>query len=148
MEKHEQLRQEYLLALEAYVQQLKNSEAGCRQNGDKEGYVREKVKINVVEIFQKMFTVSFHNIYVKREIPNFAQYEEAYAKKENQLCAAYLAYFEKIPGPWREKAEKDRRFGRMAEYETEQLKLQAAGQVQALFMEHFNRLFNGGSSHD
>jgi hypothetical protein len=52
-----------------------------------------------------------------------------------------MGFFEKIPAPWREKAEKDQRFGRMSEYETEQVKLQLADEVKALFIAHFNQIF-------
>lgn len=143
MEQHEQLQKDYMQALEGYIQQLKSNEADWRQKGDKEGLVQEKVKANVVDIFQKMFTVSFNNVYVKRQIPDFVKYEEAYSEKEQRLYAAYMGYFEKISAPWREKAEKDQKFGRIAEYETEQLKLQLADEVKALFIEHFNRAFGG-----
>lgn len=140
MEKHEQLVQEYSQALQGYIQQLKDAEASCKAAGDKEGMVREKVKGNVVDIFQKMFTVSYNNVYVKRQIPDFAKYDQ-YPEKHEQLRAAYLDFFTKIPTPWREKAEKDKQFGRMGEYETEQVKLQLADEVKALFAEHYNRVF-------
>lgn len=143
MERHEQLQKEYLQVLEGYIQQLKVNEANFRMNGDKEALVREKVKANVVDIFQKMFTVSYNNVYVKRQIPDFVKYEEAYGEKEQRLYAAYMDYFEKIPRSWREKAEKDKKFGRIAEYETEQIKLQLADEVQSLFIEHFHRIFGG-----
>lgn len=141
MEKHEELYQEYTQRLGQYIAALKEAETEHKEKGDQAAVIRQKVKGNVAEIFQKMFQISYNNTYVKRQIPDFVKYEETYPERHERLQAAYLDFFNKIPAPWREKAEKDQRFGRQAEFATEQLKLAIAEELKALFIGCYTRIY-------
>ncbi len=81
----------------------------------------EKIRLNVVEIFSKMFKISS------------AQNPEA-------LKTKYLSFFDKITTPWHLNREKALEFGRDRERFIEDLKTQEAEVLRLRFEEYFSQI--------
>ncbi len=81
----------------------------------------EKIKLNVVEIFSTMFSISFTDDPVA-------------------LKAKYLSFFEKITSPWHLNREKALEFEQEMERIVEDVKIQEADELKIRFEAYFNQM--------
>ncbi|MCK4259169.1 MAG: hypothetical protein KAX49_09330 [Halanaerobiales bacterium] len=143
MKKNEQLKLEYLETLDKVIKDLNQKALKAKEGGSMDEFILGKIKCNVVDIFQKMFNTSYQNVYVALKIPHLKEHIAQYENKHEQLYAAYMSFFEKISAPWKEKALKDKEFGKLEDYHKEQEKLNMAEEVKKIFKEHYQRIFGG-----
>lgn len=127
----EQLKGDYLKELTSLIDGWKENSTRLRKEESMDEAILESIKVNVGDIFFKMFNVSYNN-----SCKNINSEEEELKK----LKAAYLAFFDKIPAPWKEKAEKDKEHNMMEELYKEQIKLETAELVKDLFLEHYKKI--------
>jgi hypothetical protein len=126
----ERLKEEYMKELGELIDELKEKSADLNREGSKDEAVFENIKLNIVDIFQKMFNISYNNS-CKKMYPEDEEIEK--------LQKSYLAFFDKIPAPWKEKMAKDKDHNMMEECFKEQIKLETADQVKNLFIKHYDR---------
>lgn len=141
LQKHERLFQEFNNTLDAMMQKINDEAMNAKQVGDQTSFVHGQIKKNVVDIFQKMYKVSYNNVYVKPQIPDLVKIIEQHDSREEQFFATYLSFFNKIPTPWKEKAEKDQKFGKIEECKKEQSKLQIADEIKELFVTNYKKVY-------
>ncbi len=127
----EQLKEEYLKQVTTLINEWKDNSIELRNEGANDEAVLENIKVNVGDIFYKMFNISYNNSCKKVEPA------EVELKK---LYTSYLAFFDKIPAPWKEKLKKDKEYNMMEEYYKEQLKLETADKIKNLFIEYYETL--------
>ncbi|MCQ4925684.1 hypothetical protein NE686_21485 [Tissierella carlieri] len=81
----------------------------------------EKVRLNIVEIFYKMFNISLSD-------------------NPMALRERYLGFFDKITEPWHINKEKALEFGKEKEVIIEDIKIQEAEELKNRFKEYYNQL--------
>ncbi|WP_055669852.1 hypothetical protein [Desnuesiella massiliensis] len=128
----EQLKEEYLKEITTLINTWKENSSRLGKEGAKDEAILETIKVNVGDIFYKMFNISYNNSCKKVE----ADHVEL-----NKLSKAYLAFFDKIPAPWKEKMVKDKQFNMMEEYYKEEIKLATADKLKNLFIEYYHRFY-------
>lgn len=124
------LKEEYLKEIEAMINEYRHNSAELRKEGSDDGAILENIKLNVCDIFFKMFNISYNKS---------CKNSDDEKTKLNNLSDTYLAFFEKIPAPWKEKMLKDKEFNMMKEYYIEEIKLDTADKMKKLFMEYYDR---------
>ena len=140
MNLHEKLKETYQAELAQRVQGWKERAEELNLAGAQDDSIMEKIKINVGEIFLKMFEVSYNNVYGNPKIKLPSMGGALTGGKEELLKKTYLEFFNKIPAPWKIKAEKDKQHNMHEEYHKECLKLETAEDIKALFLRHFEAL--------
>ncbi len=121
-------------AYEAFIikfqEELRDAIKGCREKeeelsteGAQDEAVMEKIKLNITDIFHKMFLLSLKRVNVLQPAP-FSQLKEA-----------YLPFFTRIPASWKEKAQKDKEYNRVLEGIIEEIKLKRAREIEARFID-------------
>lgn len=80
-----------------------------------------KVRINIVEIFHKMFNISLSD-------------------NPEDLREKYLGFFDKIAGPWYRNKEKALEFDNEMEAIIEDIKIQEAEELKNQFKEYYGQL--------
>lgn len=133
MSHYKQLKEDYLLALAALIDNWKNNAIELRANNSTDEAILEQIKVNVGDIFYKIFNVSYKNTYknTKNDQCTEIQYEKLYT--------SYLTFFNKIPAPWKEKALKDKEHNIMDEYYKEELKLATVDKIKNLFIDYYEK---------
>jgi hypothetical protein len=127
----EQLKEEYLKAVTTLINKWKESSIRLKNEGANDEAILENIKVNVGDVFYKMFNISYNNSCKKVESA------EVELKK---LYTSYLAFFDKIPAPWKEKLIKNKEYNMMEEYYKEELKLETAEEMKNLFIQYYERL--------
>lgn len=117
MDTCERLKEEYLKEVEGMINEYRHNSAGLRKEDSDDGAILENIKLNVCDIFFKMFNISYNKSCMNSDDEK---------TKLNNLSDTYLAFFEKIPAPWKEKMVKDKEFNMMKEYYIEEIKLDTA----------------------
>lgn len=133
MERHEELYSKYFVDLEEIMKELEEKEGAFKEEGNGNGLILKKIEKNVIDIFMKMLKISYDNVYVKTNTNT--------ASKEQQFYSGYMAMFDKITTPWVQKAEKDKKFGRIEEYEKEQVKMRMAEDIKEQFKLKFREIY-------
>lgn len=117
----------------------KNIEDLNAQHCDDEANL-EKIKLNIVDIFSKMFNASYKAVYGASRnavLKNVVESnEDSYAK----LYEAYMIYFERIPASWVEKREKSKALGLTKEFIIEDMKLNTKEEIKELFIKLYNSI--------
>lgn len=131
MKKTEQLKRVYLEELEALLNVYRQNSIELANNSSEDEAILEKIKMNICDIFFKMFNVSYN-----KSCKNV----ESEEIELNKLKEAYLDFFEKIPLSWKEKMEKDKSFNMMEEFYKEEIKLEVADKLKRMFLEHYERV--------
>lgn len=113
---------------ESYLTYLKERQSNIKaliENLQKEERIDEanleKIKLNIVDIFSKMFNISITNNYE--------------ASKEK-----YLDYFDKITTPWHTNKLKAIEFGKEQESIMENIKIQEAEELKSKFKEYYSQI--------
>lgn len=127
----EQLKEEYLKEVTVLINQWKENSIRLANEGANDEAILENIKVNVGDIFYKMFTISYNKC-CKNVEPSEVELKKLYT--------SFLAFFDKIPAPWKEKLVKDKEYNMMEEYYKEQLKLETADKIKKLFIEYYERL--------
>jgi len=81
----------------------------------------EKIRLNIVDIFSKMFNISINN--------------DCEALKEK-----YLGYFDRITNPWHINKTKAEEFKKEQEAIIEEIKIQEADELKAKFIEYYSQI--------
>lgn len=81
----------------------------------------QKIRLNIVEIFYKMFNISLSDNPV-------------------ELREKYLNFFDKITDPWHINKEKALEFGNVEEVIIEDLKMQEAGELKKQFENYYDQM--------
>jgi len=81
----------------------------------------QKIRLNIVEIFHKMFNISLSDNPV-------------------ELKEKYLNFFDKITEPWYINKEKALEFGKEEEVIIEELKIQEAEELKIQFKDYYNQM--------
>lgn len=126
----EQLKGEYLKEITVLIDGWKENASRLKKQESMDEAILENIKVNVAEIFYKMFIVSYN-----KSCKNVLAEEE----ELKNLHDAYLAFFDKIPAPWKVKAEKDKQHNMMEEFYKEQIKLETADKVKDLFVKYYKK---------
>lgn len=137
MESGELLREEYMKLLKTQIDAHLNKSNALKEQDFIDEHNFEKIKLNVVEIFLKMFYASFNDVYgnqANTELTSNEKYEKLYSK--------YMAFFERIPSSWIEKSKKAKELKMVKEYVIEELKINTANEVKELFIEQYNKFKN------
>lgn len=128
----EQLKENYLKEIKTLIDTWKENSTRLGKEGSKDEAILETIKVNVGEIFYKMFTISYNNSCKNIDVDHV---------ELNKLSKAYLAFFDKIPAPWKEKMVKDKQYNMMEEYYKEEIKLDTADKIKNLFIEYYHRFY-------
>lgn len=131
MERCEILKEAYVNEIQSLINNYKDKSVELRKQGAGDEAILENIKVNVIDIFSKMFQISYDKVCNGKD--------EDHIKLDN-LYEIYLAYFDKISKSWIEKREKDKEHGMMKEYYIEQIKLDTADMVKNLFLDHYNKI--------
>ena len=126
----EELKEEYSKNITELMNTLKENAKRLNLEGSEDEAILENIKVNVVDIFYKMFHVSYN-----KTCKNIEQH----AIELDKLKVAYFEFFHKIPAAWVENMAKAKEHNLMEEYYKEEIKLETVGAVKELFIEHFNR---------
>lgn len=127
----EQLKVEYLGELQELINVLKEKSLKLAEEGSEDEAILEKIKGNVVDIFYKLFNVSYRKVCSSEE----GREQELLRKLSQQ----YFNFFNKIPEPWKEKMVKDKEFNMMEEYFKEEIKIKTSEQIKDIFIKYFNK---------
>jgi len=137
VEKSKQLYDAFLKDIENLIKE-NQGDGGSRKDRQ---YIEKRMRLNVVEIFQRMFVMFYNNIFVELKNKEFEKYIEDYPSKEQGLKQAFRDIYDKITAPWVEKSKKDKTFGREEEYQKELLKLDTADKIRALFDDQYKNIY-------
>lgn len=116
------LKEDYLNFLNMREESLKRSIEDLQRQEYRDEANLEKIRLNVVEIFHKMFNISFSNDPV-------------------ELKDKYLNFFDKITTPWRVNREKAIEFGKDREAIIEELKIEEAEKLKIKFKDYYEKIF-------
>ncbi len=115
------LKEEYFKFLEEKQENLEKIIEDLQKQECLDEANLEKVKLNIIEIFYKMFNISLsHNPIALRE--------------------KYLGFFDKITEPWHINKDKALKFGREKEVIIEDIKIQEAEELKKRFKKYYNQL--------
>lgn len=115
------LKEKYLTFLEEKQKNLKELIEDLQEQGSIDEVNLEKVRLNIVEIFSKMFNISIS--------------DNSIVLKEK-----YLSFFDKITKPWYTNKEKALEFGIEKEAIIEEIKIQEAEELKKQFKEYYNQI--------
>lgn len=130
MELCEELKKDYLGKLEELLKGYNEKSKELRKQGANDGAILETIKGNIVDIFCKVFNVSYNKSCKSNKVQK---------EKFKDLSMMYLAFFDKIPAPWKEKMAKDKEHDMMEEYYIEEIKLETAEKVKVIFLEYHDK---------
>lgn len=128
----EQLKEEYLNKVTELINQWKEHAIKLKKEDSQDEAILESIKVNVGDIFYKMFNISYNNS---------CKNVESVEVELKKLSKAYLAFFDKIPAPWKEKMAKDKEYNKMEDYYKEEIKLETADMIKSLFIEYYERVY-------
>lgn len=127
----EELKVEYLGELQELTNDLKEKSLKLAEEGSEDEAILEKIKVNVVDIFYKLFNVSYRKVY--------SSDEDSEQELLRKLSQEYFNFFYKIPEPWKEKMVKDKEFNMMEEYFKEEIKIKTSEQIKDIFIKHIDK---------
>lgn len=130
----EELKEEHIKMLKDLAKAWKGKAISLREDNSIDEAVFEQIKVNVVEIFEKLFNISYN-----RACKNSDSDIDNCRANLKKLYCEYMNFFDKIPSPWREKASKDKEHKLMEDYYKEQIKLNTADQIKTKFLESYER---------
>ncbi|EQB89470.1 hypothetical protein J2Z44_001944 [Clostridium punense] len=127
----EELKVEYLGELQELTNDLKEKSLKLAEEGSEDEAILEKIKVNVVDMFYKLFNVSYRKVY--------SSGEDSEQELLRKLSQEYFNFFYKIPEPWKEKMVKDKEFNMMEEYFKEEIKIKTSEQIKDIFIKHIDK---------
>lgn len=127
----EELKVEYLGELQELINDLKEKSLKLAEEGSQDEAILEKIKGNVVDIFYKLFNVSYSKV--------CSSGKDSEQELLRKLSQEYFNFFNKIPEPWKEKMIKDKEFNMMEEYFKEEIKIKTSEQIKDIFIKHLDK---------
>jgi len=127
-----QLKEEFLSEIEVLISGWKEISIRLASEGSNDEAILETIKVNIGDIFYKLFNVSY------KKVCKNVEDDEIELRK---LLKTYFDFFEKISAPWKEKMVKDKEHNMMEEYYKEQIKLETAEQIKSLFVKYYDRFY-------
>lgn len=127
MYRGEAVKEEFLGIINKRVEELKKSAKILMEEDRRDEAKFEKVKLNVYEIFEKMFLISFKSAY--RDGSNTSSDDKDYYLLEEE----YNKFFEKITKPWKDNAVKDKEHGLSNDLMIEEIKIETAEEIKSTF---------------
>lgn len=115
------LKEKYLIFLKEKQEGLKDIMEDLQEQGCIDEVNLQKIKLNVVEIFSKMFNISLSD--------NAIVLEEK-----------YLSFFDKITKPWHINKAKALKFEEEKEAIIEDIKIQEAEELKSQFKEYYSQI--------
>lgn len=115
------LTENYLAFLNKKQKDLKSNIKDLQEQDCKDEANLEKIRLNIVEIFYKMFNLSLSDNPV-------------------ELKEKYLNYFDKITASWHINKGKALEFEQEEEVIIEELKIQEAEELKAIFKDYYNQI--------
>ena len=115
------LKENYLIFLKEKQEDLKKSIEDLQNRECIDEANLQKIRLNIVEIFHKMFNISFSDSPV--------------ALKEK-----YLSFFDKITKPWYINKDKALEFGKENEVVIEDLKIEEAEDLKKKFNDYYSQI--------
>ena len=116
------LKENYLNFLEEKQENYKRNIEELRKKECLDEANLDKIRLNIVEIFYKMFNISFSD-------------------KAVDLEEKYLDFFHKITKSWYINKEKALKFGEEKEVIIEDIKIQEAEELKSRFKEYFKETY-------
>ncbi len=147
MESHEHLKRYYLDAIARWrIREEQAMDQKLAEDRNDEA-VFHRIALNVLDIFEKMFLVSYGAVYLKRENPKLQPILEQHEARKEQLRAACQLYFDTLPEPWKAKAAQDEEQGHTEEWKKELVKIEVARMLESIFHGMYQEVMEG-HSHD
>lgn len=115
------LKENYLSFIRREQENLKKSIEDLQKQECVDDANLQKIRLNIVEIFHKMFNISLSDSPIA-------------------LREKYLGFFQKITEPWHVNKEKALKFGDENEAIIEDIKIQEAEKLKSRFNECYNQL--------
>lgn len=115
------LKENYLLFLKEKEENLKKRIEDLQKEGCEDEANLGKIRLNIVEIFHKMFNISLSD-------------------NPEKLSEKYLGFFQKITKPWLINKEKALEFGDETEAIIEEIKIQEAEELKKQFKDCFGQI--------
>ncbi|MDR7855150.1 hypothetical protein [Tissierella sp.] len=115
------LKENYLSFLREEQEDLRKSIEDLQKQECVDDANLQKIRLNIVEIFNKMFNISLSDSPIA-------------------LREKYLGFFQKITEPWYVNKEKAQKFGDENEAIIEDIKIQEAEKLKSQFVECYNQL--------
>lgn len=115
------LKENYLMFLNMREENLKRSIGDLQKQECMDEANLQKIRLNIVEIFHKMFNISLSDNPV-------------------ELRDKYLNFFDKITGPWHVNKEKAIEFGKDSEVIIEELKIKEAEELKNKFKDYYEEI--------
>lgn len=140
MSKHEILKERFLNMLNQEIKTKNENIKKLRSEGSGDEANLERIKLNVVDIFLKMFNVSYNNVYVKLNNPNLKAIIEKEEDDYKKLHIAYDYFLRNITEPWRIKLEKDKQFNNVEKSIIEELKIAEVDRIKVIFNDLYEEL--------
>lgn len=140
MERHEILKQRFINELTERMDKEKEQIKFLMSEERRDEANLERIKMNVLDIFYKMFNVSYNYVYSNLKNENLRNCTEGENDSYKKLYLAYMYFFDKIPAPWHEKAKKDKEHNNTSGYIIEELKINTAEDIKKLFLDYYNSL--------
>ena len=114
--------------IESYLDYLKNKQSNISlsiedlsKNDRVDEANLEKIRLNIVDIFSKMFNISMTN-------------------NCDALREKYLGFFDKITNPWHINKIKAKEFGKEQEAIIEDIKIQEAEELKSKFVKYYKQI--------
>lgn len=134
---YESLRKEYLEELMDFITKWKQASVKLKDEDAIDESVMELIKINVGDIFYKMFEISYKTACEKsKAVEDVKNFE----RDKKELYNSYMKFFDKIPSPWKDKMSKDKEHNMMVEYYKEEIKIKTAEDIKNMFIKHYERM--------
>ncbi len=134
----EQFKNKYIEALNIEIKDLKDNSNKLRSEGSADEAKFEMIKVNVVDIFSKMFMVAYNNVYVKANNQNLKSILEQNINDKEKLVKCYEFLLTNITKPWREKLEKDKKFNLVEKSVIEEVKIEQSDKIHNMFNNMIN----------
>ena len=115
------LTENYLALLNKKQEDLKRNIRDLKEQECADEANLQKIRLNIVEIFYKMFNISLSD-------------------NPMELKKKYLNFFEKITEPWHINKEKALEFGKEEEVIIEDLKIQEAEELKSKFKAYYDQI--------
>ncbi len=129
----------FLAKLDRLKSNLSDKEQELRSTDRQDEAVFELIRQNIVDIFSKMFVVSYKNVFEEIKIDRFRQIIEAHSEPSQQLYHMYHHFIKEIPKPWHKSLDAARAHDETENAIKEEIKLQMVDQIRTLFVDEFNR---------
>jgi len=148
MKNYEMLKDEYTNELSVLIEESEKRSIKLAEEYRTDEANMEKIRRNVIEIFARMFTVSYNNVYEKLNNQNLRVVLEPMNDDYEKLYAANMYYFDTITAPWKEKYDRAKMNKAVTDYIIEELKIDTANEIKKIFITLYNKNKKGESDNN